>query len=116
MALSTFPDTGVQVSDELAKDQLHIRRSPSNTSDAEKAGYGHSGGSKVGGRIAPVLPHLRGYNFESDASSDILGKQIELEEGNALKYRTCSWPKVCLSARLIASRNRGQSCSNTDSA
>ncbi len=54
----------------------------------------------VGGRIAPVLPHLRNYDFgtsdaESVAGSDILGKQIELEAGNALQYRTCSWPKVC---------------------
>lgn len=50
-----------------------------------------------GARIAPVLPHLRGYDFgdnDSIAGSDILGKQIELEAGNALQYRTCSWQKV----------------------
>ena len=49
----------------------------------------------VGGRIAPVLPHLAGYDFgEDDAGSDILGKQIELEAGNDIQYRTCSWPKA----------------------
>lgn len=55
---------------------------------------------KVGGRICPVLPHLRGLDFNSDSdpewasSDDILGKQIEAESGNALQYRTCSWQKV----------------------
>jgi len=49
----------------------------------------------VGGRIAPVLPHLRNYDFGSeDSGSDILGKQIELEAGNGIQYRTCSWPKT----------------------
>lgn len=56
---------------------------------------------KVGGRICPVLPHLRGtMGTDSDSdpewasSDDILGKQIESEKGNALQYRTCSWQKV----------------------
>jgi hypothetical protein len=67
--------------------------------DAEKGNksrFGHSTGNKaVGGRIAPVLPHLQGYDFGSDDSgSDILGKQIELEADNAIQYRTCSWQKV----------------------
>ena len=51
----------------------------------------------TGNRIAPVLPHLRGYDFGDDSSiagSDILGKQIELEADNAIQYRTCSWQKV----------------------
>jgi hypothetical protein len=71
------------------------------TSDVEKAGRGRQwprfgGGDKpIGGRIAPVLPHLSNYDFaDSDTGSDILGKQIELEAGNALQYRTCSWQKV----------------------
>jgi hypothetical protein len=59
-----------------------------------KGRFGHSDKS-VGGRIAPVLPHLQGYDFGSDESGDdILGKQIELEAGNAIQYRTCSWQKV----------------------
>ena len=61
---------------------------------ASRSKYGNSDRS-VGGRIAPVLPHLEGYDFGSDDSgSDILGKQIEMEAGNAIQYRTCSWPKV----------------------
>lgn len=58
--------------------------------------YGHSTSDKsVGGRIAPVLPHLKNYDFGSDDSgSDILGKQIELEADNAIQYRTCSWQKT----------------------
>ena len=40
----------------------------------------------VGARIAPVLPHLVGYvNSSDDSGSDILGKQIEMEAGNAIK-------------------------------
>jgi hypothetical protein len=54
-----------------------------------------NGDGKIGGRIAPVLLHLAGYDFgDDDSRSDILGKQIELEAGNALKYRTCSWQKT----------------------
>lgn len=60
-----------------------------------KSGYGYSGNQSVGARIAPVLPHLQGYDFGSDDSgSDILGKQIEMEADNAIQYRTCSWQKV----------------------
>lgn len=66
--------------------------------DAEKGNksrFGHSGNSTICARIAPVLPHLQGYDLGSDDSgSDILGKQIELEAGNAIQYRTCSWQKV----------------------
>lgn len=53
-------------------------------------------------RIAPVLPHLRKKleESESDAewatNTDIVGTQIRAEEGNALKYRTCSWQKVLI--------------------
>lgn len=61
------------------------------------------GGLKVGARIAPVLPHLRGADF-SDSDSvngrDVLEKQLELESGNSLQYRTCSWQKVSLQWNL----------------
>jgi hypothetical protein len=72
--------------------------------EKQKAKFGRSDKS-VGGRIAPVLPHLRGYDFGSDDSGeDILGKQIELEAGNAIQYRTCSWQKVGtqLSRKLVS--------------
>lgn len=57
------------------------------------------GGLKVGARIAPVLPHLRGADFSDSDSvngTDVLEKQLELESGNALQYRTCSWQKVSI--------------------
>lgn len=34
-----------------------------------------------------------GMDSDSDASISV-GKQMELEAGNAIKYRTCSWQKV----------------------
>lgn len=83
---------------------------------------------KVGGRICPVLPHLRGLDFNSDSdpewasSDDILGKQIEAESGNALQYRTCSWQKVSFATALdppsselslTASRQQPSSSPNT---
>ncbi|KFY25245.1 hypothetical protein V493_04746 [Pseudogymnoascus sp. VKM F-4281 (FW-2241)] len=55
------------------------------------------GGLKVGGRIAPVLPHLRGADFSDSDSvngTEVLEKQLELESGNSLQYRTCSWQKT----------------------
>ena len=74
------------------------KNSPNNNAniDAEAGNRGKYGSSNVtaGGRIAPVLPHLSNYDFGDDSGSDILGKQIELEADNAIKYRTCSWQKV----------------------
>ncbi|KAH8808394.1 amino-acid permease [Xylogone sp. PMI_703] len=81
-------------------DEKRMSGAPDTTGadiDSEKGWRGRFGGSdvKVGGRIAPVLPHLSAYDFSSDeSSSDILGRQIELEADNAIKYRTCSWPKT----------------------
>jgi hypothetical protein len=35
-------------------------------------------------------------DIDSDSSNSItVGKQIEMEAENAIKYRTCSWQKVC---------------------
>ena len=42
--------------------------------------------------VVPGETHLNDNG--SDASLTI-GKQMELEADNAIKYRTCSWPKVC---------------------
>jgi hypothetical protein len=30
----------------------------------------------------------------SDSDTDDIGRQIEMEAGNSIKYRTCSWQKV----------------------
>lgn len=66
-------------------------------SDPEKASHSPAFQPKSGRRIAPVLPHLKNYDFGSDDSGDddILGRQILMESENAIKYRTCSWQKVC---------------------
>jgi hypothetical protein len=54
------------------------------------------GGSVDGGRRGSRLegPARRDMN-SSDEESVSVGKQIELEAGNAIQYRTCSWQKVC---------------------
>jgi hypothetical protein len=76
------------------------KRDSGSNLDAEKGSkgrYGKYGNSdkSVGGRIGPVLGHLASYDFGSDdSSSDILGKQLEMEANDAIQYRTCSWQKV----------------------
>jgi hypothetical protein len=32
---------------------------------------------------------------QSDDTSINVGRQIEMEAGNAIQYRTCSWQKLC---------------------
>jgi hypothetical protein len=66
--------------------------------------YPHSD-KQVGGRIAPVLAHLKGYDFGSDSdisAAEILATQIEAESGNQLQYRTCSWQKVCCTSYFLS--------------
>ena len=49
---------------------------------------GEKGGRKMS-RIAGVM------GAESDQDSQLgVGKQLELEATNSIKYRTCSWQKV----------------------
>lgn len=48
----------------------------------------------VGPRIGPVLKSITIVDSDSEDSSAILDKQFALEEGHAIKYRTCSWQKV----------------------
>jgi hypothetical protein len=81
----TFPDAKKDPTNRLDID--HEKGTPSSI----------LGQGKKGGRIAPVLPHLRGKDFGVDESGDdLLGKQIELEANNTIQYRTCSWQKVRL--------------------
>ncbi|KAF7860754.1 hypothetical protein EAF04_008272 [Stromatinia cepivora] len=53
---------------------------------------------KIGPRIGPVLPHLRmdadASSISSDSGNELLNKQIQAEEGSAIKYRSCSWQKT----------------------
>jgi hypothetical protein len=96
MAMNSDYTSSNTMNKEIDLDQK-LASSPNR--DAEKGATGGRLGTSnksAGGRIAPVLPHLQGYDFgDDDAGSDILGKQIELEAGNEIQYRTCSWPKVC---------------------
>lgn len=79
--------------------------------------YGGYGSTVVGKRIAPVLAHLKPPVRDAESrpasisgrseTSDILGQQIELEKGNALQYRTCSWQKVSRFFRSTRGDNRG---------
>lgn len=32
---------------------------------------------------------------DSDSEASIIGKQMAMEADNAIKYRSCSWQKVC---------------------
>lgn len=53
----------------------------------------------VGPRIAPVLASTLSAAYGSDSddsSSAILHKQKEAEANATIKYRTCSWQKVCV--------------------
>ena len=60
-------------------------------------GPGYSG-PRRGSRIDAPIRKTSTFAGEGDTSSDEEGmsvaKQLELEKGNAIQYRTCSWPKV----------------------
>lgn len=46
-------------------------------------------------RLSRIDKPVGAADVDSDDSSGMsVGKQMELEAGNAIKYRTCSWPKV----------------------
>jgi len=57
----------------------------------------------------PLTKSITGDSAMGDSSTDVsvsIGKQMELEADNAIKYRTCSWQKVCyilLSHRIYIS-------------
>lgn len=66
------------------------------------AGYDAEAAQKHGDRpmrrisepiIKPVVGGIGGSGSDSDSTVSV-GKQIALEESNAIKYRTCSWPKT----------------------
>ena len=54
-------------------------------------------GDRRGSRLEG--PARRDMNSSDDESISV-GKQIELEAGNAIQYRTCSWQKVCHGPRV----------------
>ena len=72
--------------------------------DPEKQGSvgGNEGPRKMSRIDRPITKSISGNIAGGRRSSDTapmgadisVGKQVEMEEGNAIKYRTCSWPKV----------------------
>ena len=66
-----------------------------DSSDKQLSDPGHDGydlENPTGRRMSRIDKPL-----DSDTDSSLsVGKQIEKEASNAIKYRTCSWPKVCL--------------------
>jgi len=71
--------------------------------DVEKMGDG--GGRKMSRIDRPVTKSISGQGAGAGAGDPVLdddmtdtsvsvGKQMELESGNSIKYRTCSWYKV----------------------
>ena len=49
----------------------------------------------IAASITGSIEHGRRPSVEDSPDADItIGKQMELEAGNAIQYRTCSWQKV----------------------
>lgn len=59
--------------------------------DPEKTGPKGMSMKRIDG---PITKSISQGNLSDDSSGVSIGKQMELEAGNAIKYRTCSWPKV----------------------
>ena len=66
--------------------------------DTTAAEYGGRKLRKKMNRIdGPITKPIGGENVLNDDATDSdvsIGKQMEKEAGNAIKYRTCSWQKV----------------------
>jgi hypothetical protein len=63
-----------------------------DSSEKQFSGPGHDPENATGRRMSRIDKPL-----DSDTDSSLsVGKQIEMEASNAIKYRSCSWPKVCL--------------------
>jgi hypothetical protein len=75
---------------------------PYNDYSADQTTAEHGGSKKSKkpmNRIdRPITRSITGDSTMGDSSTDVsvsIGKQMELEADNAIKYRTCSWQKVC---------------------
>ena len=75
---------------------------PYTAYSADQTTAEHGGSKKLNkpmNRIdRPITKSITGDSAMGDSSTDVsvsIGKQMELEADNAIKYRTCSWQKVC---------------------
>lgn len=75
------------------KDTAHFDDGEPTVPRGRSAWFGGSN-VRIGPRIGPVITGIPVDSETDDSSSAILGKQIALEEGCAIQYRTCSWQKV----------------------
>lgn len=65
---------------------------PNFTIQEEGQYYDAESNGEKGGR---KMSRIAGVMGESDQDSQLgVGKQLELEATNSIKYRTCSWQKV----------------------
>lgn len=71
----------------------HLEQGEKNGKDGETPGFT----TRTYSRIAPA-PSVRS---DSDSDRVDIGRQMELEADAAIKYRTCSWQKVCFPSRHL---------------
>lgn len=86
--------------DQVDSDSTHNNPSPEpekqpvNVLDPESLRIGGKPMKRIDGALKRRTS-ISGQGDDSSADFSI-GKQIEMEAGNAIQYRTCSWPKVRL--------------------
>jgi hypothetical protein len=90
------------LSDEKKPLETTADRNPTNSVSTPRGYSAWFGGPNVtiGPRIGPLLEGIISLDSDSEDSSVILDKQLALEDGHAIQYRTCSWQKVCISSTL----------------
>lgn len=94
---STSSPSTEKVDPTLAKD-VNTGDFAADQNMAESGGKKTSSSRKPMNRIdGPITKSITGEDVVADDNTDAsvaIGKQMELEAGNAIKYRTCSWQKV----------------------
>lgn len=75
--------------------------------DNEKEAEAQRRGSTIlpdGRKLSRIGPPPGAFRIEPDSETqDEISRLVELEAGNAIKYRTCSWQKV-IACPLLPSR------------
>ena len=76
-----------------------VDNAPSQTIDPEKYGPTYEtdpeGGTFGGRKMSRVDGKTMTTSADTDSDSGLsVGKQIELEQSQAIRYRTCTWQKV----------------------
>ena len=75
---------------ELTKDGVYS----GDTAAAERGGKKPRKMNRIDGPITKPIGAENVLNDDGTDSDISIGKQMEMEAGNAIKYRTCSWQKV----------------------